>query len=178
MKIKNDFVTNSSSCSYIVCIPDPVECVQRLEELMDLPKSWGDSITDNGDEIWFNMDGENSYELFQDMNGILHDFGYVLHHLDFGPDNQPMYINVSNYLKKINNIVEKEKDIKPRPKFKRGDVFKILGHKVTITEVRKDDSQGTKFSYQLTCNCCKDKQLIIENMSENDLIKEKKENKK
>ena len=49
MKIKEDFVTNSSSCSYIVCIPDMESFLEELESVTDVPLQISDCFRRGSD---------------------------------------------------------------------------------------------------------------------------------
>jgi len=109
MKIKQDFVINSSSCSYIVCIPDPRKLVIKLKEVFE----------DSDSEIIINRFYNNygyinfydiKFEDWQKIHKVMVDAGYVIMFDENGPENEPRYLNIAfdktqiNKLKKILEI--------------------------------------------------------------------------
>jgi hypothetical protein len=176
MKIKNDFVTNSSSCSYIVCIPDPKNLVERLESVMDLPSKFSEVFLNGIEEFYFGeMYEEDHYREWQEMNRFLNDWGYVLAFLDHGPENTPIYINVAEYADKINQIFKMPKFESPKTMFKKGDKFKFANHYLKIVEVIRKKESLEENRYNLSCrpHCCSINWIEM-TMSESDLMNLKK----
>jgi hypothetical protein len=92
MKLKHDFVTNSSSCSYIVCIPDMEKAIKQICERIEL--------TD--DEINMLTSHKSGYIIFQDYYDdfheiieILEDLGYPVMFEECGPDNDCRMLNIA-----------------------------------------------------------------------------------
>ena len=112
MKIKNDFVTNSSSTSYIVCIPDMNFFISQVEEHIKLSDRVKQilQLSINSEYIYLNEDKDEDDDLreFWKIHKVADKLGYVLMFNENGPDNYPEYINVGckDIMKKIKKIVE------------------------------------------------------------------------
>lgn len=110
MKVKYDFVTNSSSCSYIICIP-----LENIKEVVDIIRKKHPDIPNNLlDQFYANSViyfGDRYYETFFEIHKIITDMNYVLKSMDMGPENEPIYYNVgeTKILDKIKKILTKEK---------------------------------------------------------------------
>lgn len=112
MKIKRDFVTNSSSCSYIVCIPDVELFIKKIEEKNIISEEIKESIRNRyGYGYMFFGDDYDSYnEFFEKIHKIAEDEGYVIMFNENGPDNKPGYMNIAfdkNQIQKIKRALEK-----------------------------------------------------------------------
>ena len=95
MKLKSDFVTNSSSTSYIVCIPEELDesyfesvisnskhgYEDEIEELSEQVVENFDVLRDGGD-VW----GEEYPAAFDVTIEICQEFGFVLKEISGGPD--------------------------------------------------------------------------------------------
>ena len=110
MKIKNDFVTNSSSCSYIVCIPDMNKFIKELSKKIEVPEKFIDKFRRNHEYINFGYDyeddesGYSTYDKFNEMHAVVEDLGYVIMFDEGGPENQPTYLNIAYCSKRINQL--------------------------------------------------------------------------
>ena len=103
MKVKSDFVTNSSSCSYIVCIPNMDKFLKELSEKIEIPETFIDSFREGGFYIYFGEEYEHEPE-FEEMHAIVESLGYVLEFDECGPDNSPRYLNVAYDKNRVNQL--------------------------------------------------------------------------
>jgi len=109
MKIKNDFVTNSSSCSYIVCIPNMNKFLKDLSEKIEIPYKFVDAFRNSKMYIDFDLDEcddefDQMYNMFGKMHDIIAKMGYIIEFDEWGPDNAPRYINIAHDKDQINNL--------------------------------------------------------------------------
>jgi hypothetical protein len=102
MKVKNDFVTNSSSCSYIVCIPNMKKFLEKLESKIEISEEARDLFLDSGEFIYFGE--EFDYDEFQKIHDVVEELGYVLGYNERGPENSPEYINVVGNISLIKQV--------------------------------------------------------------------------
>jgi hypothetical protein len=94
MKIKQDFITNSSSCSYIVCIPDIYDFLEKVEEKIKVPADIK-HLFFGGQYINFPVYHSHDMENFERLHRVIDDLGYVLCDDEMGPENEPRYINIA-----------------------------------------------------------------------------------
>ena len=102
--MKNDFVTNSSSCSYIVCIPDKKKFLKQLEEKIPLSEDARRIILSGNEFIYFGE--EFDYDEFQNIHNVVEELGYVLAFDEMGPENCPEYINIAWNKKLVEQITK------------------------------------------------------------------------
>jgi len=133
MKIKQDFVTNSSSCSYLVYIPDGFDIKKAIEENQDmvdkqLSKEW---ITEEYSkdefisEILYNHSallkhGETNaypFEPYEVLSDIYSKNGFMIQFMEQGGENDDSFminINCQSYQKQIEKIKGDEDESKGR----------------------------------------------------------------
>lgn len=108
MKVKSDFVTNSSSCSYIVCIPDMDKFLKELSEKIEIPEKFVDEFRRNHEYICFGDEDDESgvsvYDKFHEMNNVVDNLGYIIMFDEGGPENTPMYLNIAYCSKRIKQL--------------------------------------------------------------------------
>ena len=102
MKIKQDFVTNSSSCSYIVCIPNIKKFLEQLENKIEISDETRNIFLHSGEFIYFGE--EFDYDEFQKIHDVVEELGYVLSFNETGPENCPEYINIAGNKKLVEKI--------------------------------------------------------------------------
>jgi len=108
VKIKRDFVTNSSSCSYIVCIPDVEIFIDKIEEKNEISNDVKNQIRNNYGYMFF---GEDFYEEFyKKIHTIAENEGYIIMFNENGPDNNPQYMNIAFNKKQIEKLKKVLKD--------------------------------------------------------------------
>lgn len=128
MKIKGDFVTNSSSTAYIIYLPDWFDIVSHIKEenpeyfmeedesalrkVFDVLRSQSDSFLDYD---MFDEDEEDidASDIFNTAENMLRDMGLIVGGVDIGPDMLPTYVNIgSKHIKeKIGEIRSKIGDL-------------------------------------------------------------------
>ncbi len=109
MKIKRDFVTNSSSCSYIVCIPDVELFIKKIEEKNKISDEIKEQIRNRYGYMFFGDDYDSYNEFFEKIHKIAEDEGYVIMFNENGPENEPQYMNIAfdkNQIQKIKRALE------------------------------------------------------------------------
>lgn len=123
MKIKNDFVTNSSSTCYIVDIPDNFYFIHENKELSNKLNKYLEELIDKGQGSYgcwaelselnlerFSKDGKNSeFDSFNDevYKEIIENF--TIMEIEFGPDCESTIVNInSKYFREKLRIINKE----------------------------------------------------------------------
>ena len=103
MKLKYDFITNSSSCSYIVCIPDMHDFVKELHIRYPISNYLKHMFLNSHQYISF-QEEDISYAQFHEMNEVIDKMGYVLMFDETAPENQMKYMNIASNEKQIEKI--------------------------------------------------------------------------
>ena len=93
MKIKQDFVTNSSSTSYIVCIPNIHDFLEKVEKKIKLTEEIKHIFF--MEYIHFPNDSQRDYDNFEKIHTVIDNLGYILAFDEMGPENEPRYINIA-----------------------------------------------------------------------------------
>lgn len=133
MKIKSDFVTNSSSTSYIIYLPENFDILAAAKEKVPQVLDWLDNSEESkmllkdlieevktNSEIYMDVyDWKNKYEnaefkksvhhVFSVFSTIVRELGLIVDGIDTGPDYIQVYINVGSSkakekIKKIKSI--------------------------------------------------------------------------
>jgi len=104
MKIKRDFVTNSSSCSYIVCIPDIELFIKKIEEKNKISDEIKEQIRNRYGYMFFGDDYDSYHEFYEKIHSVAKDEGYVIMFNENGPENEPGYMNIAFDRKQIEKI--------------------------------------------------------------------------
>jgi hypothetical protein len=109
MKIKSDFVTNSSSTSYIVCIPVEMDLRKMLEQ-----KAYKFSEEAIDQLYGIQMAKEFSiynYDLASEVSNLLGNLGLKVMFLEGGSENQAYYYNIGhkNIIDTVKKIIGEQK---------------------------------------------------------------------
>jgi hypothetical protein len=110
MKIKRDFVTNSSSCSYIVCIPDVELFIKKIEEKNIISDEIKKSIKNHYGYMNFEDDDISYNEFFEKIHKVAEAEGYVIMFNENGSENEPQYMNIAFDKKQIEKLKKVLKD--------------------------------------------------------------------
>lgn len=94
MKQKQDFVTNSSSCSYIVCIPDIDKCLKELKEKIEVTEFIENAFINSKyhGNIYFGEYGISN-ETFNEIVNTLEK--YIIFYIDSGSEDVMEFLNIS-----------------------------------------------------------------------------------
>jgi len=103
MKIKLDFITNSSSCSYIVCIPDTELFIKKIEDKYDISDQIKELIRNRYGYMYFGQNDE-TIKSFGKINKIAENEGYIIMFDENGPANEPQFINIAYDKDQINKL--------------------------------------------------------------------------
>jgi len=103
MKIKNDFITNSSSCSFLVYIPNGEKLIEELEQVVNISEEMKDHLR-HIHLREYTCFGEESYDEFHTLIKEMEKLDYKFYFLENGPENDPTFINLAS--KKIKKIME------------------------------------------------------------------------
>ena len=121
MKVKNDFVTNSSSTSYIVAIPDNFDPEKYFDKFIECTlDATGESlefINESIDKKTFcntlinlslgtNIWQDNFYETFRGFYEFFERLGFVIAEINSGPDDGTITSVSQTKLKEIVNKLE------------------------------------------------------------------------
>jgi len=107
MKIKKDFVTNSSSCSFIVCIPNMEKFIEKYEKIHKLTFEIKKILRESSNSDLIDFDPEEKFEIsdFFEFHNLVEKLGYVLFEDYSGRENRPRYLNVGYSIDKIKKII-------------------------------------------------------------------------
>ena len=126
MKRKIDFITNSSSCSYLVYIPDSFDFKKAIEDNMELidkelSKEWIAEEFSKDEFIlelkqmysYLSRNGETSaesFEVYSVLSDILSKNSFIVEGIDCGENESSFMININSkqHQKTIANIVNKK----------------------------------------------------------------------
>ncbi len=133
MKLKKDFITNSSSCSYLVYIPDNFDIKKAIEENQDmvdkhLSKEWIAKEYSKDEfiyEILYNHSallkhGETNaypFEPYEVLSDIYSKNDFMIQFIEQGGENDDSFminINCQSYKNKIKKIEDDDNESKGR----------------------------------------------------------------
>ncbi len=110
MKTRDDFVTNSSSQSYIVCIPNMEEFLKEIETFYEIPSNIRSCLKRQSLKENIQFD-EIPFEDFEEFNRFVNGSKYIISYLDSGPENFTQYINIANNKTKVEKIKKILKEV-------------------------------------------------------------------
>lgn len=97
MKVRSGFVSNSSSSSYIVAVPeeesfDDIDLTKLPEDEKSIVKNILNRIK-RSENSYFHYDNDE-YELVEDAIQVLSKMGYILNFIEEGPEETHVFYNV------------------------------------------------------------------------------------
>ena len=104
MKIKQDFVTNSSSCSYIVCIPDVELFIKQIEKCYELTDDLKEIIRNSYGYMSFRDDIISLKDFYDNIFEIANNEGYIIAFDENGSENIPRFLNILFDQKQIDKV--------------------------------------------------------------------------